>query len=59
MEMKSEMKKCRGPNLLRTKYGRGCGERGWGPKIKVPQNVMKHTLVLEFLKSDKILGIFL
>ena len=27
---------------------------GGGSKIKVAQNVLKHALVLEFLKSDKI-----
>ena len=29
----------------------------WGPKIKVAQNVLKHILVLEFLKSDGIFEI--
>ena len=29
----------------------------WGQKIKVVQNVLKHILVLEFSKSNKILKI--
>ena len=31
---------------------------GGGPKIKVAQNGMKHGLVLEFLRSDKIFKIW-
>ena len=29
----------------------------WGPKIKIVQNGLKHTLVLEFLKSNEIFEI--
>ena len=48
--------KCIKPNLQRTKYSGSGGGEG-GPEIKVAQNVLKHILVLEFLKSDEIFKI--
>ena len=37
-------------------------QRRWGggpPKIKVPQNIMKHILVLEFVNSNEIIEFWL
>ena len=49
MSEMNRVQKCIMPNLQRTKL-----RVGVKPKIQVAQNVLKHILVLEFLKSDEI-----
>ena len=47
------VQKCMNPSLQKTIPKKGVGDQ----KSKIVQNVLKHILVLEFLKSDEILEI--
>ena len=59
-EMKSEMKRWRGSEKITnhiSKENQVHWGGGGGPEIKIGENVLKHILVLEILKSNKMFEI--
>ena len=53
--MKSKMNRRRGPKMYEAKSS--AISFSWRSKIQVPEIDLKHTLVLEFLKSDEMFEI--